>query len=101
MWEVLFTDKCEKEIKKHIKEAQISEDDMRVIGIWIKQVKKHGPESLRISGQKSNWNDHDLDRKWSGHRACNYSYQGRIIYKVEGNKIKVIVVKITPNHDYS
>ena len=98
MWKVLFTDKCEKEIKSLIKKGLMSEDDMRVIGIWIKQVKKHGPESL---GQRSNWNDHALDRKWSGHRASNYSYSGRIIYKVDGKKIIVKVVRISPDHDYS
>ncbi|RLA61035.1 MAG: hypothetical protein DRQ89_11965 [Epsilonproteobacteria bacterium] len=98
MWQVLFTEKSEQEIKSSIKKGDISEDDMRVISIWIKQVKKHGPESL---GQNSNWNDHALDRQWSGHRASNYSFNGRIIYRVDGKKIIVKVVRITPDHDYS
>jgi mRNA-degrading endonuclease YafQ of YafQ-DinJ toxin-antitoxin module len=101
MWKVLFAEKCEKEIKSSIKRGLITDDDMRVISIWIKQVKKHGPESLRAGGQKSNWNDHALGRKWSGYRASNYSFSGRIIYKIDGKKIIVKVVRVTPDHDYS
>ncbi len=101
MWQVLFTAECENEIKDLIKSGVLSEDDRRVISIWIKQVKKHGPESLRVAGQLSNWNDHDLDRKWSGHRSSSYSYSGRIIYKVEGKRVLVTVMRITPDHDYS
>jgi len=101
MWKVLFTEKCEDEIKALVNKGLINEDDKRVIGIWIKKVKKHGPESLRMGGQKSNWNDHALEREWSGHRASNYSFSGRIIYKIEGKKITVKVVRVTPDHDYS
>ena len=42
MWEVLFSEKCESEVKSFIKNGVITEDDRRVISIWIKQVKKHG-----------------------------------------------------------
>ena len=99
MWKVLFTEKCEKEIRQLDREGFLSEDDKRVISIWIKQVKKHGPDSLREMA--SNWNDHPLDRKWFGHRASNFSYSGRIIYKVENKKITVKVVRLTHDHDYS
>lgn len=64
MWKVLFSAKCEKELKKLVSNGIISEDDKRVISIQIKQVKKHGPESLRANENASNWNDHDLDKKW-------------------------------------
>lgn len=101
MWKVLFTDECEEEIKVMIKKKLISQDDMRVISIWIKQVKKHGPECLRIGGQRSNWNDHALDRKWSGYRSSSFSFSGRIIYKIENKKIVVKVVRVTPDHNYT
>ena len=101
MWKVLFSEKCEAEIKKLIKDGRLSEDDRRVISIWIKQVKKHGPDSLRLGHSTLNWNDHDLDRQWSGYRASNYSYSGRIIYKVENMKVTVQVVRLSPDHDYT
>jgi mRNA-degrading endonuclease YafQ of YafQ-DinJ toxin-antitoxin module len=101
MWKVLFTEKCEKEIRGLLKSGLLSEDDRRVLSIWIKQVKKHGPDSLREGSHLNNWNDHDLDRKWSGYRASSYSFSGRIIYKVENEVITVKVVRITPEHDYS
>lgn len=101
MWKVLFTEKCEKEIRDLLKNGDLTEDDRRVIGIWIKQVKKHGPDSLRDGKNASNWNDHDLDRKWKGHRASSYSFSGRIIYKVENDVITVTVVRLSHDHDYS
>jgi mRNA-degrading endonuclease YafQ of YafQ-DinJ toxin-antitoxin module len=79
----------------------LSEDDRRVLSICIKQVKKHGSDSLREGCHLKNWNDHDLDRKWTGYRASSYSFSGRIIYKVEDKLITVKVVRITPEHDYS
>jgi mRNA-degrading endonuclease RelE of RelBE toxin-antitoxin system len=101
MWKVLFTEKCEKEIRDLLKSGLLSEDDRRVLSIWIKQVKKHGPDSLREGSQLNNWNDHDLDRKWSGYRASSYSFSGRVIYKIEDKIITVKVVRITPEHDYT
>ena len=100
MWKVLFSEKCEIEIKEQFKQGVLSEDDRRIISTWIKQVKKHGPDSLRISSSKSCWHDHDLDRKWSGHRASSYSYSGRIIYKVENKIVTVTVVRLSHDHDY-
>lgn len=99
MWKVLFTSDAEKQIKQLIKEGLIDDDDRRIITIWIKQVKKHGPDSLRAG--KNIWYDHDLTGKWKGFRASAYSYSGRIIYKVEKGKILVKVVRVTPDHDYS
>jgi mRNA-degrading endonuclease YafQ of YafQ-DinJ toxin-antitoxin module len=101
MWKVLFTEKCEKEIKELLKNGLLTEDDRRVLSIWIKQVKKHGPDSLRLGSSQSNWNDHDLERKWNGHRASSYSFSGRIIYKVENKIVTVTVVRLSPDHDYT
>lgn len=98
MWKVLFTEKCEEEIKNLFCSGLLTEDDRRVISIWIKQVKKYGPESLQEGA--SNWNDHELDRKWKGHRASSYSFSGRIIYKIENKLVTVIVVRLSPDHDY-
>lgn len=99
-WKVLFTETCEKEIREFLKSGTLSEDDRRVLSIWIKQVKNHGPDSLREGSGLNNWNDHDLDRKWSGYRSSSYSFSGRIIYKVEDQIVTVKVVRITPEHDY-
>ncbi len=73
MWKVLFTTSCEKQIKTHLKDGLIDEDDKKIISIWIKQVKKHGPDSLRNG--KNIWYDHDLVGKGK-------------------------VVRITPEHNY-
>lgn len=101
MWKVLFTEKCEKEIRDLMKRGVLSEDDRRVLSIWIKQVKKHGPDSLREGSNLNNWNDHRLDRKWIGYRASSYSFSGRIIYKVEDKIVTVKVFRVSPDHDYS
>ena len=79
--------------------GSLSLSDCEVIATWIKQIQEFGPDSLRT---RSNfWYDHDLFDEWIGHQASAYSFEGRIIYKVENKKILVVVVKITASHDYS
>ena len=97
MWLVKFTVKAEKEIRELIKSHRLSENDRQVIGSWIRLVKMHGPDVVKNG---KDWDDHPLEREWSGFRSSAYSYAGRIVYKVIGDKIIVVVVRITPDHDY-
>ncbi|MFN7904040.1 MAG: hypothetical protein ACK5P5_02550 [Pseudobdellovibrionaceae bacterium] len=47
------------------------------------------------------WNDHELVGKWKGHRSSSFSKLGRIIYKIEDCKVKLVkVMKITATHGY-
>ena len=57
-----------------------------------------GPEALLNRPDK--WADHALTGQWSGFRSSSFGYRGRIIYKVENEIITVVVVRITPEHDY-
>ena len=95
----MFSEKCEKEVKGLFRKGVLGEDDRRVIGVWIRQVKEHGPDSLKHGA--ATWNDHPLDRKWSGHRASNFSHSGRIIYRVKNRRVTVVVARVTHDHDYS
>jgi len=97
MWKVLFTAKAERDIRQMVKQGFLTDNDRRIITTWIRQVKKHGPDSLK---NESIWYDHSLKGKFQGYRASAFSYSGRIIYKVEAKKITVIVIKVTPDHRY-
>src|SRR3990167_1327495 len=97
MWKVRFSANAEALIRKLIKEGRISESDRQVIGAWMRLVELHGPEALR---EQRRWDDHALEHEWAGFRSSAYSPAGRIIYKVVEDKIVVVVVRITPDHDY-
>lgn len=97
MWKVEFTAKAEKQIRDFIKKGKISELDRSLIGDWIRTVKMNGPDVLQ---EEKHWSDHSLEREWKGYRSSAYSPSGRIIYKVIKEKIIVLVVKVTPDHDY-
>lgn len=99
MWSVeCESHEVEKSIlKKMIQSQELSDSDMRVISMWIRQVTFHGPESIRGDFK---WADHKLDNEWEGYRSSAFSNQGRIIYRIENQKVKVIIARITPAHDY-
>lgn len=107
-------------LKKAFKAGEISLEDIEVIRVWVRQVEGFGPASLRktwhlkeamqvldasvLSRNESDvnfWNDHELSGEWAGHRSSSFSRLGRIIYKIEDEKIKIVkVVKITATHSY-
>lgn len=98
MWHVEFESaKVEREILKLIRTGILSDDDRRVITAWIRQISFEGPESVR--GDKR-WADHELHNEWLGHRSSCYSNRGRIIYRVEAQIIKILIVRITSDHNY-
>jgi mRNA-degrading endonuclease YafQ of YafQ-DinJ toxin-antitoxin module len=107
-------------LKKAFRQGQITPEDIEVIRVWVKQVEGFGPRSLRKTwslkeatqglgelAQKREesavnfWNDHDLVGEWSGHRSSSFSRLGRIIYKIEDERIQIVkVMKITASHEY-
>lgn len=98
LWEVKVTAKASQDVARMLADGVLTEHDRLVIRQWAQSIIEFGPESVRIEG--SVWKDHELHGEWAGHRASNFSTRGRIIYKIEGRLVRVLVVKITATHDY-
>ena len=94
MWQV----KIEDDAAEIFEGGGLTEEDKLVIQTWAQTVVEHGPDELQK--KPSVWADHPLYGEWAGHRSSSFSYSGRIIYKVKGQIVTVIVVKITTDHDY-
>lgn len=63
---------------------------------WKDIVEVSGPQGLRlIKGFK----DEALRGEWEGHRASRLNDQYRVIYRVETDRLFVLVFELTP-HDY-
>ena len=63
---------------------------------WKDIVEVSGPEGLkRIRG----FSDEALRGEWKGHRSSRLGLHYRVIYRVEADKLKVLVLELTP-HDY-
>ena len=98
MWTVVLAKEAEKELKKSVKKRFITNEDIKILKIWVAQIEKHGPEQIQ---KERRWNDHPLFLEWSGYRSSCFSSRGRIIYKIFEKKVVVEVVKITAHHDYT
>lgn len=98
MWTVEFESmKVQKEVEKLKASGEISESEQKLIAAWIRQVQHHGPESVQGRGF---WDDHALDHEWSGYRASCFGPRGRIIYRIEGEVVKVKIARVTNKHNY-
>ena len=63
---------------------------------WKDIVTISGPKGLRlIKGLR----DESLSGEWDGYRSSRLNLQYRVIYKVEKDKVLVLVENVTP-HDY-
>jgi mRNA-degrading endonuclease YafQ of YafQ-DinJ toxin-antitoxin module len=97
-WDVEFASKkVEQEYVKLIKDGELTLDDNRIIKKWVSIIETEGLKAIQNS---SFWYDHELDGEWKGYRSSSFSKLGRIIYKVENNKLIVYVVRVTPDHNY-
>ena len=94
LWKVIITDEAAEIFKAEI----LSADDLEIIRTWAKTGVKYGPEKLQEQPHK--WADHPLFGEWAEHRSSSFSYEGRIIYKVQAHVVTVKVVRITADHDY-
>ena len=95
IWKVVIEDKAAEIFQADL----LTCDDLEIIKLWRRTiVEGGGPDALlREPGR---WADHPLHGEWEGHRASSFGYRGRIIYRIENQVITVIVVRITPEHDY-
>lgn len=63
---------------------------------WKEAAERSGPSGLlAIRGYR----DHSLKGEWLGARSSSLNNQWRVIYYVEGKKLLILVLLITP-HDY-
>jgi proteic killer suppression protein len=63
---------------------------------WKDVVSISGPPGLRLI---KGFHDETLRGEWVGHRSSRLGDQYRVIYRIEGREILVLVVDITA-HDY-
>ncbi len=63
---------------------------------WKDIVEVSGPKGLKLI---KGFHDEALKGKWNGHRSSRLGRQYRVIYKVESDKLVVLVLEVTP-HDY-
>lgn len=98
MWSVEFeTDATAKETQHMLDQDDLTKADQVIIATWIRQITFYGPESIRSD---SKWADHELLENWSGYRSSSFSNKGRIIYRIDGTKIKILIARITTKHNY-
>ena len=64
--------------------------------IWKDVAQLSGPAGLRLI---RGFNDEPLRGEWKGHRSSRLGEQYRVIYKVENNRLLVMVIDLTA-HDY-
>lgn len=95
IWKVKIEDKAAEIFRSN----QLTHDDLEIIKQWRHTIiEGGGPEALLKRPDR--WADHPLHGEWAGHRSSSFGYRGRIIYRVENEIITVVVVRITPEHDY-
>jgi len=63
---------------------------------WKDIVHLSGPAGLRLI---RGLNDEPLRGEWKGHRSSRLGEQHRVIYKIESNRLRVMVIDLTA-HDY-
>lgn len=98
MMKVKIDDQAGKELQTFIDTGKITSDDMEIILTWVNEIQNGNFESRIL--KSSYWNDHALDGDWKGYRSSSFGFRGRIIYREEKGKLIVVVVKITPDHNY-
>lgn len=97
-WKVEMTKGSEAQLIMDFRSGIISAEDIKVIKRWGHEVESEG---LEWAQSNITWRDHELNGKWKNHRAISFSYSGRVIYRVENEKIIVRVVRVTSDHDYN
>ena len=90
MWEIYEHNSLVRKLGK------IPEDVLRRYEKWKDVVTISGPSGLRLI---KGFHDETLKGQWQGFRSSRLGKQYRLIYKVEGKKLYVKVIDITP-HDY-
>lgn len=98
MWKVEFENiQAQTEVEKLKRSGKLTKDDEAIINAWIRQIAFHGPESIQGDYK---WADHPLENEWEGYRSSSFSNRGRIIYRIEGEYVRIAIARITNVHDY-
>jgi mRNA-degrading endonuclease YafQ of YafQ-DinJ toxin-antitoxin module len=98
IWKIDFEIHVPEEMAADFKAGKLSSDDIKVLKRWVNEVETKG---LTYAQNNKDWRDHTLMRgKWKGHRAISFSFSGRLIYRAEEKRLFVLVVRVTPEHDY-
>lgn len=63
---------------------------------WKDIVRISGPAGLRLIKE---FHDERLQGEWDGHRSSRLNAQYRVIYKVEEQRVLVVIMDVTA-HDY-
>lgn len=90
MWHVLEHRRVDRQLNAAPREVLVRYEK------WKDVVALSGPAGLRrIKG----FHDESLAGKWAEHRSSRLGIQWRVIYRVEADEVRVLVVSITA-HDY-
>jgi mRNA-degrading endonuclease YafQ of YafQ-DinJ toxin-antitoxin module len=98
-WKIEYEARVPETMVADFKTGRLSVDDIKVIKRWVREVESKG---LPYAQANKDWRDHELLRgRRKGHHAISFSYSGRLIYRAEERRLIVMVVRVTPDHDYA
>jgi len=95
-WKVDYEPNVKAEIQAQVSEGSLTTGDLQALRKWVDEIESHGLEHV----QTDYWNDHPLEAEWTGLRSASFSLRGRVIYRVEGGRLIVMVVRVTATHNY-
>ena len=90
MWEVYESRRAGKNL------VRLPLELLKLYEKWKDIVRISGPAGLRLI---KGFHDERLHGEWEGHRSSRLNAQYRVIYKVESQRVLVIVMDVTA-HDY-
>ena len=90
MWQILEHRNILRRVRKMPKQV------LKRYEIWKDIVQLSGPAGLRLI---RGFNDEPLRGDWRGHRSSRLGGQYRVIYKVDKNRVLVMVIDLIA-HDY-
>jgi len=90
MWRIFEHRNIQRRVRK------IPEDILKRYEKWKDIVQISGPKGLRLI---RGFNDEPLRGDWKGHRSSRLGGQYRVIYRIEKEKLFVLVIELTA-HDY-
>lgn len=90
MWEIFEHRRTARQLKKLPMEV------LKRYEKWKDIVTVSGPAGLRLI---RGFHDEALSGEWKGHRSSRLNEQYRVIYRIERDEMRVVVLSVTP-HDY-
>ncbi len=90
MWQIFEHRSLQRQIRK------LPKNILKRYEKWKDIVEVSGPNGLRLI---RGFNDESLRGDWKGHRSSRLGGQYRVIYRIEREKLFVMVIDVTA-HDY-